>query len=215
MSGGNDTIDVLPSADQSAQDPAMTALLGALSSGGDPLALLYSQIGATNPQAAMILQAMEQRRAQAAAQIKDIEDDDACEEQCHHVKPEPGTVQVNEEDLRALQDAARRAGEELEVLRGRSDILARALGACYLCFGDNPLCPECAGVGTPGSLMPEPAEFRLYVVPALRRVRTAEAHLAHRGRRREFQGVRPDRSRGPDPHSPATGSRQVEPPIQP
>jgi len=215
MSTSNDSVEVLPPADQPAQDPAMAALLGALSSGGDPLALLYSQIGATNPQAAMLLQVMEQRRVQAAAQIKDIEDDDAGEDPCRHIRAEPGTVQVNEEDLRALQDAARKAGEELEILRGRSDILARALGACYLCFGDNPLCPECAGVGSPGALMPEPAEFRLYVVPALKRVRAAEAYRVQRTHRREFQGVRPDRPHGPVPHSPATGSRQVEPPIQP
>lgn len=196
----------------------MAALLGALSAGGDPLALLYSQIGAANPQAAMLLQVMEQRRTQSAAQIKDIDDDDACEEHCRHVKsePEPGTVQVNEEDLLALQDAARKAGEELETLRARSDILARALGACYLCFGNDPVCPECAGRGRPGSLMPEPAEFRFYVLPALRRVRAAEARHAQQAvHRRQFQGVRPDRSHGPDPRSSATGSRQVEPPIQP
>lgn len=68
---------------------------------------------------------------------------------------------------------------ELEALRTRNDALAAAVGACYLCFGDDPLCEECGGRGVPGSLAPEPAAFRKYVHPALHRAQAAES-----GRRR-------------------------------
>lgn len=63
---------------------------------------------------------------------------------------------------------------EIGTLRARNDALAAALGACYLCFGDDPVCPECGGNGVPGSLQPEAAAFRQYVTPAIRRIRTAQ-----------------------------------------
>jgi hypothetical protein len=60
---------------------------------------------------------------------------------------------------------------ELEILRSRNEMLAAALGACYLCFGDDLTCPECNGAGVVGSLLPDADAFRHYVAPAVKRIR--------------------------------------------
>jgi hypothetical protein len=64
---------------------------------------------------------------------------------------------------------------ELEILRARNDTLAEALGACYLCFGEDLTCPECSGNGVPGALLPDETVFRRYVVPAVKRIQLARA----------------------------------------
>jgi hypothetical protein len=68
--------------------------------------------------------------------------------------------------------------EALDVLQARSDDLADALGACYLCWGEDPRCPECAGKGAPGSLLPDPRAYREWVLPAMRTQQTfKQRHL--------------------------------------
>jgi hypothetical protein len=59
---------------------------------------------------------------------------------------------------------------ELEELRSRNDVLAAALGACYLCWGEDPDCERCAGAGQPGSGVPDHRLFTELVAPALARV---------------------------------------------
>ena len=39
---------------------------------------------------------------------------------------------------------------ELEDLRRRNEIFAAAVGACEICWGDDPACPICWGDGRPG-----------------------------------------------------------------
>jgi hypothetical protein len=194
-----ETVEVIGPAPEPAADPAMAALMSALSGTSqlDPLAMLYSQIGASNPQAAMVLQLLEQRRAQANAAIEqeEIADEEAGHERHGPHEPREPEVSVKEQDLRTLQETVEKACAELETLRTRNDAVARAIGACYLCFGEDALCAECGGRGKPGSLVPEPAAFRQYVLPALRRAQAVEAH------RKQFHGVRPDRPQGPSPHS--------------
>ena len=58
---------------------------------------------------------------------------------------------------------------ELEYLREKNDTLAAALGACYLCWGEDPECPECNGKGQPGYFVPEGNLFTVFVTPALRK----------------------------------------------
>ncbi len=69
---------------------------------------------------------------------------------------------------------------ELQALRERSDTLAAALGACYLCWGDDPGCQVCAGRGSPGCLPINPDLFEEFIVPALRRVRARAAEQQQR-----------------------------------
>ena len=65
--------------------------------------------------------------------------------------------------------------EELEQLRHRNDQLAAALGACYLCWGEDPVCPICEGAGVPGASPPRPRYFAVYVLPVLNRLRRKPA----------------------------------------
>jgi hypothetical protein len=56
--------------------------------------------------------------------------------------------------------------------------LARALGACTLCLGDDPDCPTCAGSGAPGWNVPEPELFETLVAPALKRLQSESLRRA-------------------------------------
>ena len=55
---------------------------------------------------------------------------------------------------------------ERDELRRRNTVLAAALGACELCWGDDRACPSCAGTGAPGTLEVDPELFERYVRPA-------------------------------------------------
>jgi hypothetical protein len=50
------------------------------------------------------------------------------------------------------------------------DDLARALGACHICWGDNKRCEKCRGKGKPGHFIPDERLFRALVLPALKRI---------------------------------------------
>ncbi len=60
---------------------------------------------------------------------------------------------------------------ELDVLRRRNDVLAAAVGACEMCWGDDPACPVCWGEGRPGWADPNRGLFAEVAGPALRRLR--------------------------------------------
>lgn len=63
---------------------------------------------------------------------------------------------------------------ELADLREANDTLARALGACHVCWGGDDDCPKCKGRGRAGSAAPNLELFRELVVPAVRRVRSLD-----------------------------------------
>jgi hypothetical protein len=67
---------------------------------------------------------------------------------------------------------------ELERLQQINDDLAAALGACPLCWGEEPECTECGGQGEPGSVRPDRALFFQLVVPALRHFKTTDRSRA-------------------------------------
>jgi hypothetical protein len=54
-----------------------------------------------------------------------------------------------------------------EVLAERNALLAAALGACD-CWGEQPDCPLCQGLGAPGWSRPDRVLFAQYIAPALR-----------------------------------------------
>lgn len=70
---------------------------------------------------------------------------------------------------------------QLEVMETHNDELAAALGACYLCWGQDPSCPECDGQGKPGSVVPDWSLFKQWVLPA---VKAAQAVRAQRLKRK-------------------------------
>ncbi len=69
---------------------------------------------------------------------------------------------------------------ELEQLREKNDRMAAALGACYLCWGEDLQCEICGGSGSSGAFEPDIEEFAELVAPALRRIRN-RSHLSKKG----------------------------------
>jgi hypothetical protein len=59
---------------------------------------------------------------------------------------------------------------EMQALRSRNAMLADALGACHLCWGDDPACAYCAGQGSIGAYLIDPAVFEDVIGPAMRQV---------------------------------------------
>lgn len=189
-----------PSPDSITNNPLQSALLASLmnrqGSGVDLEGLLAAQAGgtqATAPDLASLLGAQTtggdapmDERLQAA--LRWLEQRRSAEQQAEPVEATPGEAELEllrleemqrqheqeaeqrerERELKTLTDALY---AELEALRTRNDTLAAALGACYLCFGEDPTCSECRGNGRPGALPPAPKPYRRYVAPAVARVR--------------------------------------------
>jgi hypothetical protein len=146
-----------------ATDPA--ALIKAIAGGGvDPISALLSQLGAQpdNPMASVLTALLQARRPAAA------ENDPSLEQAPN--EEQIAAQQERERSLLELNETVTRLYGELETLRKRNDEVAAGLGACFLCFGSDPLCPECGGRGRPGTKLPEPGAYRKYVLPALGRV---------------------------------------------
>lgn len=78
--------------------------------------------------------------------------------------------QADSADRQEIASTLRRLAGEVDELRRRNDALAAALGACYLCWGEDHTCPNCGGRGSPGSIRPHRQEFATYVLPAVRRM---------------------------------------------
>jgi hypothetical protein len=97
-------------------------------------------------------------------------------------RPDDGLLDADDSEPSRRQHAIRRLrarfehmtrqiaelSEELETLQRRNDDLAAALGACYLCWGEDPQCQVCAGQGRPGSVTPERELYNRWITPAVR-----------------------------------------------
>jgi hypothetical protein len=118
----------------------------------DPQAML-AQMGQGNPTVAAILQMMEAQKAAAAREPVVID--------APPVDAAPSAL----DELAARLEAAQ---EEIKLLRWRCDAVAGALGACGLCWGQEPSCRACRGQGGPGRCIPDEQLFREFVVPAVR-----------------------------------------------
>lgn len=160
-------------------DSISTALMKAISGSGqlDVQALLRSHLETqvqSNPQLMQVLQLFEQRQAQ----LGESQDEDllTSEDEVYSVEGSPleNDAEQRVQHVQELEEILSKVYAELEVLRARNDALAAALGACSLCFGDDPLCDRCFGRGMPGSLPPKPKAFRKYVLPAFRRAEVIE-----------------------------------------
>ena len=101
------------------------------------------------------------------------------------------------EALQRLEGTVKKLYSELEELRERSDSIAAALGACYLCWGEVRRCEVCGGKGRSGWQPRDPALFDEWIAPALHTGRSRPA------RRSEFP-VHPE----PIAPHPRAGSRQ-------
>jgi hypothetical protein len=85
------------------------------------------------------------------------------------------------DEVTALRRQLARVTAERNRLRAINDAVAAALGACPRCWGDDPRCSQCAGVGTPGARDPNRDAFEELVVPVLHRLQPADQPIASSG----------------------------------
>jgi hypothetical protein len=135
--------------------------------GADAQQQLLAQMGETDPRIGLLSKYLASRR-EAEVETDADEDVSASVEALEREKE-------RQEAMCSLQRVARSMYAELERLRERNDTLASALGACYLCWGEDAICEVCGGRGTPGSLPPEDETFSTLVVPAVRRMQQRRA----------------------------------------
>ena len=152
-------------------------LLGALASrigagAGSSPAELLAHLGTSDPTVGLIAQYLAERREVGAESEPPAAGNAAA-------RPATGLDVAGTADERSAEAAALRALRrkietlyvELEELRARNDALAAALGACYLCWGDDPECPVCGGSGGPGAASPDRRLFTELIAPAVRALR--------------------------------------------
>lgn len=156
-------------------DSAHSALVQMLTGGGSSagsasLEDLAAQIGQRDPRLALLASYLVRRQEQPlGATPSDPEDPDADADapfSADHARAERRV-----DARRRLQERFASMSAELMALRERSEALAQALGACEHCWGFDPTCRGCRGIGGPGAFLPDPQLFDELVLPALRRVR--------------------------------------------
>ena len=133
---------------------------------------LLQQLGSTNPRMRLLAEFLANQRKQEQEPDEDL--DDAALDEAPPRRNLGATdmeAQSRSRKARRLRESIQDLCEELDQLRERNDALARALGACYLCWGGDPECAVCRGRGSPGHVLPHAVLFRQLVVPALARHR--------------------------------------------
>jgi hypothetical protein len=168
-------------------DPEMTQALMAML----PMELRAALDGGADP--ADLAQTLLKQRLQQAEQVDSAVEED--EEPWPELGWDERGPQAPAETHAASSEFAQSAPSSDPLPDPRLLELARALGACVLCFGDAPDCPVCGGLGAPGWALPEPSLFTELVVPALRRLDSEE--LRHtQGAVRRFSSPPPNTTNG-------------------
>jgi hypothetical protein len=131
--------------------------------------LLLSQLDADPTTAMLIDYLMQQPTAEPEAESSP--DEDANLNLLDRQKIESAQVRSQEmtKAVNQLRQKVDNMYAELEELRARNDMLAAALGACYLCWGDDSKCEVCGGKGYPGFFPADKQHFRSLVMPAVYR----------------------------------------------
>jgi hypothetical protein len=136
---------------------------------------LVAQAGNSNPIAGLLASQLAQPQATSpkheprVVEAETIEADTFAAEQ---------GARANDIALRELRRQVESMFAELKVLRERTDSLAAALGACCLCWGQDPECRFCHGRGAPGYTMPDETLLAQLVLPA---IRILQVHRARSG----------------------------------
>lgn len=163
-----------------ALNPMLLKALAAPGSGEgvSPQEMLLSQLGEQDPNIAMLAQLLS-----TSSGDDDDDDDDNLDETnslsdlARDYEEQSKTLEVYVEKCNHLSTITRQLYRklqhiyaELEELRERNDLLAEALGACHVCWGEDHDCEVCRGEGYPGFFRPDSDMFRQYVTPAAQRL---------------------------------------------
>ncbi len=84
---------------------------------------------------------------------------------------EPKSKNIEAElKFRKLASAAQILNEDFNDVLDELDDLAKALGACSTCWGEDNRCEKCRGKGQSGFFKPDEKLFRKLILPALKRI---------------------------------------------
>jgi len=118
---------------------------------------LLDQIGVTDPRIPVIAEFMK-------LQMDEKSDNQSSEK-----------TSIKKKKVMAIFSEIVRKNDELrsdnELLVAKFDIVASALGACPLCWGEDEACEKCQGKGRPGEYKPDIEAFRKFVLPVVKRIR--------------------------------------------
>ena len=143
-------LEALRARSGAATHPALEALLSGNGSSETGSALpdtqeLLSQLDSTNPMTGLIAKYLLAAQASKSEDTTEADTEDV--EQASRAEDDERLTQV----VQRLKFQVDKARAELERLRERNDVLAFALGACHVCWGQEPTCPVCRGAGRVGS----------------------------------------------------------------
>lgn len=154
--------------------PSLTPLLEALATPGasvtadQAIEQLLGQMDPSDPRVRLVANALARQRAAPAPEFEPEPPDDSSLRELEALVREAQARAEHaaraEEKLRGI---VRGVMDELQILRERNNLLAAALGACYVCWGEDAECAVCGGAGQPGSVRPEPHLFARLVAPAV------------------------------------------------
>jgi hypothetical protein len=157
-------------------NPALAEILGRFNS-GDPSAQdpqeLFAQLGSGNPLLSALGKHFVAGQNNGSAQVIDVESEADRGQATGH--DDESQEENSSEVANELREDLRKLSAELKVLRDRNDLLAAALGACCLCWGQDPDCRFCRGRGRPGFAAPDEAHIGEFVLPAIHMLRVQRA----------------------------------------
>jgi hypothetical protein len=166
----NDVLLEMLAARTGNSNPMLTDMLARMrssSDGGQLSPELLAQLGNTNPTAALLAKHLAESRANGAASkaVIDVEAEEV---------PTQGDAD-SADAMGELRERVESMFAELNAVRERLDLLASALGACSVCWGEDGQCRICRGRGRPGFAIPDETLFEEFVLPAIRTLRAQRA----------------------------------------
>jgi hypothetical protein len=135
-------------------------LLQGLDTGLSLQDVLLSQIDTSDPTMALVARMIATRSNESASE-EESSDEDTDEVTKHRLQRLSRAVRKLQHDCDSLRI-------EVEELQLRNDTIAAAVGACYLCWGENLGCEVCSGEGIPGRFPINAQAFAEFVLPAVR-----------------------------------------------
>jgi hypothetical protein len=138
------------------------------------------QAGMPAPNLSDLLETLAQRDPRMATLVQQLQvrlaakesSPDPVVEDVPIISPEPEIMQPVRHAARGqkLKRLASTLLAELRAVRARNDMLADVLGACHLCWGEDPTCVYCEGDGRIGAYLINPKVFEDVIGPAMQQV---------------------------------------------
>lgn len=167
----------------SSLDPLLEALTapGANVTADQAIEQVLAQMDPSDARVRLVANMLARRHAVPAPDVEDADESPLRELETlvHEAQARAEHAARAEEKLRTI---VRGVIDELQVMRERNNLLATALGACYVCWGEDAECAVCGGAGRPGSVPPEPHLFARLIAPAVHASRATRSPAKRRSR---------------------------------